>query len=310
MRTYSHIVIGGGAIGSAAAYWLTERGAERVLVLEQFALMNDRGASGEHWRIIRHAYRSPAYTALTGAMFAAWEAIEDLSGLRLYTRTGGLDLAHRDTPGGRDLDAYRAALDTHGIPYEDLTIAEIRTRYPQWTLQEDVIGLYQEAGGVVDVRKSVSAHTSLALARGVDAMPRTAVTGISIDSQGATVHTTSGALRAERLVVAAGSWLQALMPDLGLDFPLTLSQEQVGYFTASDLRPYRPESFPIWLYHGEAAGDFYGFPVYGEAGVKLGRNMRGCFITSESEPSTQTRPRPRFYAASFTGTCPAWTDRP
>jgi hypothetical protein len=69
-------------------------------------------------------------------MFAAWEAIEDLSGLTLYTRTGGLDLAHRDTPGGRDIEEYRAALDTHGIPYEDLTIAEILTRYPQWTLQE------------------------------------------------------------------------------------------------------------------------------------------------------------------------------
>lgn len=45
-KGYSHIVIGAGAIGSAAAYWLSERGAEQVLVVEQFDLVNSLGSSG------------------------------------------------------------------------------------------------------------------------------------------------------------------------------------------------------------------------------------------------------------------------
>ena len=41
-RHYSHIVVGAGALGSAAAYWLTRSGATDVLVLEQYGLGHRR----------------------------------------------------------------------------------------------------------------------------------------------------------------------------------------------------------------------------------------------------------------------------
>jgi len=83
---------------------------------------------------------------------------------------------------------------------------------------------------------------------------------------------------ADNLVVAAASWLGDLMPDLGLRFTLTLSQEQVGYFTSPNLADFAPGRFPIWLHHGKYV--HYGFPVYGEAAIKIARDMRGHFISS------------------------------
>jgi len=77
MRTYSHIVVGGGALGTAAAYWLAKSGARDVLLLEQFELGNDRGASEDHSRIIRHSYHSADYTALTPAAYESWEELEE-----------------------------------------------------------------------------------------------------------------------------------------------------------------------------------------------------------------------------------------
>ena len=74
MSRYSHIVVGGGALGVASAYWLAKSGARDVLVLEQFELGNDRGASEDHSRIIRHSYHSADYTALTPAAFQTWLA--------------------------------------------------------------------------------------------------------------------------------------------------------------------------------------------------------------------------------------------
>ena len=68
------------------------------------------------------------------------------------------------------------------------------------------------------------------------------------------------------------------MPDLGLSFPLTLSQEQVGYFSAPKLSDFTPDRFPIWIHHADEV--HYGFPVYGEAAVKIARDMRGHFISS------------------------------
>ena len=41
---------------------------------------------------------------------------------------------------------------------------------------------------------------------------------------------------------------------------------------APDLRPFAPDRFPVWIFHGAVFDgeetSYYGFPVYGEAGVK------------------------------------------
>lgn len=276
---YTHIVIGAGAIGSAAAYWLSRRPGASVLVVEQFDLVNTLNSSGDVSRIIRHAYHSTDYTKLTPAMFEAWAEVEERSGLQLYVKTGGLDLATSAESSLAELAAYRDALAAERIPYEDLTAAEIRSRYPQWRIDDDVTGMYQEAGGLIDIRKSVAAHTSLALANGVEFLPHTKVSGVVVRPDSVTVRTERGDFDADNLVVAAGSWLGHLMPDLGLDYRLTLSQEQVSYFTSQRLADFTPQKFPIWIFHGETA--FYGFPVYGEPAVKLARDMRGRFIASD-----------------------------
>lgn len=58
-RDHDVIVVGLGAIGSAATYWLARSGA-RVLGLEQFELGHSNGASNDHSRIIRLSYYRPA----------------------------------------------------------------------------------------------------------------------------------------------------------------------------------------------------------------------------------------------------------
>ena len=45
---YRYAVIGGGGIGSAAAYWLSRRAGAQVLCLEQGELGHGRGASEDH----------------------------------------------------------------------------------------------------------------------------------------------------------------------------------------------------------------------------------------------------------------------
>jgi monomeric sarcosine oxidase len=279
MPGYSHIVIGAGAIGSATAYRLAARGARAVLVLEQFDLINTLGSSGDQSRIIRHSYHRDEYTALTPAMFDAWTEVEEASGLPLYLRTGGLDLARAGTPGEAEVATYRGSLERTGIDVEDLSADDIRRRYPQWVVDDDTVGLYQEAGGLIDIRRAVSAHTALAMGLGVTFLPRTPVTGVTARASSVTVHSTAGDFDADHLVIAAGSWTEALLPGLGIEIPLTLSQEQVSYFASPRLAEFTPEKFPIWMYHGEEM--FYGLPVYGDAGVKIARDMRGRFITSD-----------------------------
>jgi sarcosine oxidase len=156
---YSHIVVGAGALGTAASYWLAKRGVRDVLVLEQFELGNDRGASEDHSRIIRHSYHSADYTALTPAAFQTWGELEEETGLQLVVRTGGLDLATLGTPAIDELDNYRGSLRAAGISWQDLDASELRSRFPQWRIEDDVVAMYQEETGLLDVRRACRARS-------------------------------------------------------------------------------------------------------------------------------------------------------
>ena len=273
-------MVGAGALGSATAYWLTRAGVSDVLVLEQYHLGHGRGASEDHSRIIRHAYHSSVYTALTQAAYDAWAEVEDETGLRLVFKTGGLDLAIVGTAGEAELGNYRRSLVPFGIPAEDLDAAEVRRRWPSWRIGDDVTGLYQQDGGILDIRRGNAAHLALARRGGAQVQPGTAVRGIAHRADGVTLTTDHGTIDADHVVLCVASWLPALLGDLGLTWPLTLSQEQVSYFATPNVRDFTPDRFPIWIWHGEHV--FYGFPVYGEVAVKAARGMTGRFVTQET----------------------------
>lgn len=279
-RGFDHIVLGAGGIGSAAAYWLARRGGT-VLALEQYRLGHDRGASEDHSRIIRHSYHTTEYTSLTRAAYGHMRDLEAETGLELVRITGGLHLAPGDGPGNAEIGSYARALAGQGHPFEVLDGAEVRARWPQWRVGADVVGLYQPESGILDIRRVNSAHVSRARALGVTFLDNTPARTIVPFADHVEVQAGGEVFRAGTLTICAGSWTGTLTAGLGLDIPLTLTQEQVTYFAAADLRPFAPDRFPVWIFHGQDT-TFYGFPVYGEAAVKAARDMSGRFVTQQT----------------------------
>ena len=277
---FSHIVIGAGALGSAAAYWLSTKVGGDVMVLEQYRMGHPFGASEDHSRIIRHSYVSTTYTRLAPAAYASWEHIEQETGLRLVHRTGGLDLAVVGTPGADQVARAREALLAVGTPFEELDTDTLRARYPQWRLSEEVIAIHQPDGGILDIRHACAAHVALARARGVEFLDETPAHRITPVGDAYTVHTPRGRFVADHIVLCAGSWTGQLLSDLGAHLPIALSQEQVCYFATPNLREFALDRFPVWIWHGEQ--DWYGMPVYGEPAIKVARDMAGRFVTQET----------------------------
>ena len=104
------VVVGLGALGSAAA-WVLARAGARVLGLEQFELGHHRGASHDQARIIRRSYHTSAYVRLAGLAYQAWAELEWETEERLVVATGGLDLfpANSAIPPAPTVDAtFRA----------------------------------------------------------------------------------------------------------------------------------------------------------------------------------------------------------
>jgi sarcosine oxidase len=281
-RDWEAIVIGLGAIGSAAAYWLSTRLGDRVLGLEQFELSHPNGASQDHSRIIRYSYHRPDYVRLARRAYAAWAEVEADSGERVVTVTGGLDLW---PPGAfYPIEDYTGSLAAEGIPFELLDADEIRRRWPQWRLDDATTGLFQADGGLADPMRGNRAHRDLAVRRGATLLPRTPVTHIrdagggehEVTTQDGTTH------RTPRIVIAADAWTNDLLASFDRRLPLTVTKEQVTYFACPDPAAYDPDRFPIWIWQDEPC--FYGFPTYGEPGPKVAQDVGGEIVT----PQTRT----------------------
>src|SRR5215470_7481976 len=120
MQTFDLIILGAGAMGSAAAYHLAKTG-QRVLLLEQFEIDHQKGSSYGFSRITRYAYEHTDYVHLMKSVFPAWAALEAEAGETLYTRTGGLDFGR---PTQSSLKNIMNSLDAEDIPYEIWTAGE------------------------------------------------------------------------------------------------------------------------------------------------------------------------------------------
>ena len=78
--TYDAIVVGLGAMGSAAAYHLARRG-HQVLGIEMFRPGHDQGSShGEHRMIRKSSFRIDGYVPLAERAFVLWQELEAAAG--------------------------------------------------------------------------------------------------------------------------------------------------------------------------------------------------------------------------------------
>jgi monomeric sarcosine oxidase len=239
---YDVVVIGAGAMGSAAAYHLA-RGGQKTLLLEQFSVDHVFGSSYGHSRIIRYAYDHPIYLEMARAVFPMWADLEAESGQQLYTKTGGLDFGRPDYP---HFAATRQSMLDQNIHFEELAPDEVARRFPQFRLDEDMLGLFQADAGLVRPSQTVKTLVRLAQQHGADFVDNCPVTRIEPKGAGATVHTANERYEAARLVVCAGSWAKALLESAGLTLPLQATRQQLLFFDAADAQ-YDAPHMPIYI---------------------------------------------------------------
>ena len=281
-RDWDVLVVGLGALGSAAAFWASTRPGTRVLGLERFELGHANGASADHSRIIRLSYHRPDYVRLAKRAYATWGEVQaEAGGPPIVTVTGGLDLWPGDALIPKD--DYTGSLDAEGVPFELLDAAEVMRRFPQWRLSDDVTGMWQDQGGLADPYRGNAAHRRLATERGAVLRDQAPVTAIRpLPGGGYEVQAGGRTYGAARLIVTADAWTNELLAAFDRRLPLTVTKEQVTYFAAPDPGAFAPDRFPVWIWMDEPC--FYGFPTYGEAGPKAAQDVGGEPV----DPDTRT----------------------
>lgn len=279
--TYDVAVVGLGAMGSATAHELARRG-QGVLGIEALTPGHQLGSSGGLSRIIRLAYfEHPSYVPLLRAAWTGWHELEELSGENLILETGGL------YAGVRGSDVLEGAINsarTHELPHELLDADEVNSQFPAFHLDDDMQALHEPLAGLLYPERCIKAQLELARTAGADLRFEERVQHWSAGARNGPLRivTDKGEYEAERLVLAAGAWLPALVPDLNL--PLEVERNVLFWFEpgASKADVLGPDRMPVYIIELDDTHAFYGFPALPDQGLKVARHHGGYPVTPDS----------------------------
>lgn len=253
MSEYDSIVVGGGIVGSAAAYHLAREGNDVLLVDRE-----DEGratAAGAGIVFPPTSSRSSSTwfeLALRAADYYPKLASELDRYDHSYTRTGLLAVAV--DPG--EVDAFEEELarverrsERYGCPrpgrFEECSPERARELYPP--LSDVQRAVYYEDGARVDGRAFAKALQAAGSDAGMTA-ERAAVTRIEVDGETVRgVTTASGdAYDAEAVIVAGGAWSPNLSAGLDVEIPVEPQRGQILHLDTEPLDTAQPaEAWPI-----------------------------------------------------------------
>jgi sarcosine oxidase len=286
---YDAIVAGLGAHGSASAYHLAKRG-QRVLGFDRFARGHTLASFGGLSRIIRLSYyEDPSYVPLLKRAWDLWRELERDSGETLLTQTGGL---YMGPPEGELVSGALASARMHDLAHEVLDNPELKRRYPLFEIDRDWIGLLDAQAGWLAPERSVETHLRLAERHGATLRFAEPIERWERDGDGVRVFSAQGIYRARRLVIAAGSWLSRLLPQLA---PHLWVERNVLFWFEPRGELDEFAKLPVYIVE-DTDRLYYGFPYDPGNGLKMAGLHFGDRVdpdTVDREPSARDEERVR-----------------
>jgi monomeric sarcosine oxidase len=251
-------------------------------VLEQFGHVHGFGAHSGKTRIIRHAYSEGAdYVPLVLRADDLWVELEAASGQQaIFHRVGGLEMS---APGHAHVELARRSAEAHNVPYELLEPAEVRRRWPQFKVPDELSAIFCPRSGFLAVEPALKALGAQARALGVEIRENEPVREWGATENGAWVKTDAATYTADRLIITAGAWSAALLADL--DLALTVKRKTLFWLEVERPERFSPDRFPIFIADWPGT-EFYGFPIFEEPGLKVAVHTGGDQTTPDNVDRT------------------------
>jgi sarcosine oxidase, subunit beta len=262
----SVVIVGGGVMGTSAAFHLAEAGVD-VVLLERAELgsgSTSRAAGGVRAQFsdalnIQIAQRSlEAFTAF--ATRPGWEIDLKRSGY-LFVLSREADMA--------EFEASVALQNRHGVPSRMLSGDEARALCPLLA-GDDILGAsFSPDDGHATPEAVVQGYAFAARALGAHLRVGCEVTGIETDGERITaVRTTDGIVATGVVICAAGAWSQACGEMVGVTLPVTPVRRQILFTEPMDGLPadlpFTIDFASSFYFHREGPGLLMGMSHTGE----------------------------------------------
>ena len=241
-ETADVVIIGGGIMGLASAYYLSQRGLD-VVVTEKDKIASQQ--SGRNWGFVRSLYRDPAELPLAMLAMSLWPQLDNELNFHTGWRRSGCLFMARD-------DQERAVFEQWCEQAKDivpdagmLSAREVAAVFPALAANASD-GLYNHGDGQAEPVLATSAFARAAESNGVRILEDSG--GVEIDVANGSVSgvlTEHGYIRAATVVCAAGAFSHRLLRKLGLSLP-----QQVVRSTVSLTTPVAHFNAPCFCGHG------------------------------------------------------------
>ena len=213
-------VIGGGAVGAAAAYFLAREGYSDIQLLDSRGLCE--ATSSQAAGMVGQARPTLERARLTMAAAELYRSFEVTTGYSMdYRECGAIRIALSEASVA-ELTQIAATAEITGLPVEFLTDGQLRDLCPVLERTDGIkAALWSPTCGYLQPNSLVAAYASAARDLGVTIAPNCAVTGIGIE-RGVVqaISTKDGEFATEQVIIAAGPWSAALAKLAGIELPI------------------------------------------------------------------------------------------
>jgi sarcosine oxidase, subunit beta len=221
MQTAEIVIIGGGIVGSSIAWHLTDAGCKNVLVIERESSQG-KGSTGKSMGGVRAQFSTPVNIQMSLYSIPFYARFEEVVGHPAdYRPQGYLFLATKDSHLTYLRDNFARQKKLGLTTARLLPADEIRTMLPQLRSDDILGGSFCSTDGFVDPYSVMNGFMASAAEHGATLWKKTAVTGITINQQGAfSVETSRGPVSTRTVVNAAGAWSAQIAKFVGIDLPV------------------------------------------------------------------------------------------
>jgi glycine/D-amino acid oxidase-like deaminating enzyme len=210
------VVIGGGIVGTATAYYLARSGVS-VALLEKGHVGCEQ--SSRTWGWCRQQNRDIREMPLAVIAMQLWDALAGEIGQDLGFRRSGLLYGSDDAAQLAEWESWRSVAKQFDVDTRMMTAAEAMEKIPQ-TRRKWLGGLNVPVDGKAEPALAAPLLAEGARTRGATVHQDCAAYGLEIANRTVMgVHTSQGFIKTGAVVCAGGAWASSFVRSFGVSFP-------------------------------------------------------------------------------------------
>lgn len=248
-KTADIVIIGGGVMGTSAAYHLAKAGMKNIVLLEKEAFFGT-GSTGRCAGGVRYQFSTEVNIRLSLASLPMLERFNDEPGQDINYHQCGYLLVATNEQDARTFQRNVELQNSLGVETQLLSGDEIRARLPMMRFDDAIIGTFHSKDGLVDPNGVVAGYISSSQKMGVKAITEAEVIDIRVHGDEVeAVETSQGVIETCMILNAAGPWSGLIGQMAGVKIPLVPLRRQM--FTTNPLKNI-PDDFPFVIDFGQS----------------------------------------------------------